>query len=177
MENAAGQKVRHECVVHKANVPLASGESIGKYSNALSSAGNTYIKKQLNLNSLAKPAYAGVYMIEAYSDKCVFDVYKYAGTDAPGDYKYYAVNYTRKANGDFEFKDLTEVERVVSFQAKPQMSLTSKAKAKKDEDDDLEEEMEEEELAKKPAKSTKKATEFMPGWNVKKSENIWAGLV
>lgn len=171
MEKAGSQAaVRHECIVHKANVPLAAGESLSKYSNALSSAGNTYLKKQLNLNSLAKPAYAGVYMIEAYSDKCVFDVYKYAGTDAPGDYKYYAVNYTRKANGDFEFKDLTEVERVVSFQAKPSLSIT---KAKKKAEDEMEGEMEGAELAKKPTKTKK---EFAPGWSVKKSENVWAGL-
>lgn len=176
MENVAGQTVRYECVVHKANVPLASGESLSKYMSTLSGAGSTYIKKQLNLNSLAKPAYAGAYMLEAYSDKCVFDVYKYGGPDTSGDYRYYAVNYTRKANGDFEFKDLTEVERVTTYQAKPSMSIT-KAKAKKDEDEDLEEELEEEELAKKPAKSTKKAAEFMPGWTVKKTHVSWAGLV
>ncbi len=174
MGNVVGQTVRYECVVHKANVPLASGESLSKYMSGLGSAGGTYIKKQLNLNSLAKPSYAGAYMLEAYSDKCVFDVYKYGGPDTPGDYRYYAVNYTRKANGDFEFKDLTEVERVTTYQAKPSMSIT-KAKAKKD---DLEEELDEE-LAKKPAKSTKKAAEFMPGWVVATAKNAvsWDGIL
>ena len=179
MEKAEGQVVRYECIVHKANVPLATGESLNKYTNALSAAGGAYVKKQLNLNSLAKPAYAGTYMLEAYADKCVFDVYKYSGTDAPGEYKYYALSYTRKANGDFEFKDLTEVERVVSFQAKPSMSI-AKAKSKKDMEEELEEaeeEAEEEgeeeaELAKKPTKK-----QFAPGWNVKKAVNIWDGLI
>ncbi len=156
MEKAEGQVVRHECIVHKANVPLASGESLGKYSQALSSAGSQYIKKQLNLNSLAKPAYAGAYMIEAYSDKCIFDVYKYGGApDAPSEYKYYALKYTRKSNGDFEFKDLAEVERVISFQAKPSLSITKAADAPE----------------APPAKK-----ELAPGW-VEKSANIWSGLI
>ena len=172
MENAESQMVRYECVVHKANVPLASGESLGKYTNQLSGDGRTYIMKQLNLNSLAKPASAGAYMIEAFADKAIFDVYKYGGGDgSPSEYKYYALNYTRKADGKFEFKDLTEVERVISFQAKPSMALTSKA-AKKAEDDD-EDEMEEE-LSKKPKKTKK---QFAPGWTVLKTHVSWNGLI
>ncbi len=173
MGSLVGQTVRYECVVHKANVPLASGESLSKYMSGLGTAGGTYIKKQLNLNSLAKPAYAGAYMLEAYSDKCVFDVYKYGGPDTPGDYRYYAVNYTRKANGDFEFKDLTEVERVTSYQAKPSLSITKGAKAKKEDDE------EEEEMAKSPKSTTKKAAEFMPGWVVATAKNAvsWDGIL
>jgi hypothetical protein len=155
MEKAEGQVVRHECVVHKANVPLAAGESLNKYTNSLSSEGSAYIKKQLNLNTLAKPMSAGAYMIEAYSDKCIFDVYKYGG-DAPSEYKYYAVKYTRKSDGKFEFKDLSEVERVISFQSKPTMSIS---KSKEGEE---------------PAKTAK---EFAPGWTVKKSESIWSGVL
>lgn len=168
MEEAESQMVRYECVVHKANVPLAAGESIGKYTNELSAAGRQYVMKQLNLNSLAKPNSAGAYMLEAYSDKCIFDVYKYSG-DGPSEYKYYALKYTRKSDGKFEFKDLAEVERVISFQAKPGLSIT---KAKKAEDD--EDEMDEAELSKKPKKTQKT---FAPGWVVKKAHVDWAGVI
>jgi hypothetical protein len=128
--------------------------------------------KQLNLNSLAKPASAGAYLIEAYSDKCIFDVYKYGGDGGSSEYKYYAFTYTRKADGKFEFKDLAEVERVISFQAKSGLSVT---KAKKDLGD-MEEEAEEEaeELSKKPKKTKK---QFAPGWDVKKSHVSWDGVL
>ncbi len=166
-----GQRVRHECVVHKANVPLASGESLNAYTQKLSSDGRAYVMKQLNLNSLAKPASAGAYLIEAYSDKCIFDVYKYGGDGGSSEYKYYAFSYTRKADGKFEFKDLAEVERVISFQAKSGLSVT---KAKKDWDEMEEAEEEAEELSKKPKKTKK---QFAPGWDVKKSHVSWDGVL
>jgi hypothetical protein len=183
MEEAKSQVVRHECIVHKANVPLAAGESLQKYSQQLSTDGGLYIKQKLGLNSLAKPSYASAYMIEAYSDKCIFDVYK-GGDGQPSEYKYYALEYSRKNDGKFEFKNLTEVERVTTYQAKQSLALataTNKAKAKKgDPEDDLEDaeedDEEEETMAKKPAKSSTKKT-FSPGWEVKKSANIWGGLI
>lgn len=187
MEEAKSQVVRHECIVHKANVPLAAGESLQKYSNQLSQEGGMYLKQKLGLNSLAKPQYASTYMIEAYSDKCIFDVYK-GGDGQPSEYKYYALEYTRKADGKFDFKNLTEVERVTTYQAKPSLTLataTNKAKTKKIdpesdpedlEDDDTEDE-EEETMSKKPAKAKATKKQFAPGWNVKKSFNdIWGGL-
>jgi hypothetical protein len=165
-----GQRVRHECVVHKANVPLASGESLNAYTQKLSSDGRAYVMKQLNLTSLAKPAHASAYLVEAYSDKCIFDVYKYGG-EGSSEYKYYAFSYTRKSDGKFEFKDLAEVERVISFQAKPPMSVT---KAKKELGDEMEEEEEAEEMSKKPKKTKKK---FAPGWDVKKTHVSWDGVL
>lgn len=166
-----GQRVRHECVVHKANVPLAAGESLNAYTQKLSSDGRAYVMKQLNLNSLAKPASAGAYLIEAYSDKCIFDVYKYGGDGGSSEYKYYAFSYTRKADGKFEFKDLAEVERVISFQAKSGLSVT---KSKKDMDEMEEAEEEAEELSKKPKKTKK---QFAPGWDVKKAHVSWDGVL
>ncbi len=160
--------VKYECVVHKANVPLASNESLRTYTERLNKGARDYVTKQLNLGT----GKCSGYMLEVYADKAVFDVYKYAamGSSEPGEYKYYGVQYARKANGDFEFKNLTEVERVTSYQAKPSLAIT---KAKKKAEDDDEEDEEEAELSAKP-KSTKKA--YSEHWTVK-NESLWSGLV
>ncbi len=174
-----GQPMRYECIVHKANVPLAKGESLGSYTNALSQDSRAYIMKQLNLNSLSKTAPGvngagvGCYMIEAYGDKAVFNVYKYGGNEASTD-KFYAIKYTRKSDGKFDFSDLSEVQRVVSFQPKSTLEVTKGKKAAPPEDG--EEEDDEELSAKKPKKKTTK--EFAPGWeSANKAGDVWDGIL
>lgn len=164
-----GKPVRHDVVVHKANVPLAKGESLGQYTQRLNGDARKYVQKQLNLSDKG----TSVYMLEVFADKAIMDVYQYK-EGSPSTYKFYGIDYARKANGDFEFKELTEVERVTSYEPKASLSITKGKKAKKDwEDGDDEEEMDEE-LSKKPSKTKK---QLAPGWTVKKSENIWSGLV
>lgn len=169
-----GKPVRYDVVVHKANVPLAKGESLGQYTNRLNGDARKYVQKQLNLSDKG----TSVYTLEVFSDKAIVDVYQYK-EGGPSTYKFYGIDYTRKANGDFEFKELTEVERVTSYEPKASLSITKGKKAKKGEDGDEdgeEEEEEAEELAKKPTKTKK---EHAPGWAVATTKNTvdWAGVL
>jgi hypothetical protein len=160
------RSVSYECVVHKANLVLGKGESLGAYTSKLREAANAHIAKSLNLT----PKNCSSYMVEAFADAAIFDVSKRPMVEGnPWTYALYAVKYTRKADGTFEFNDTTEVERVVSYQAKGPMSVT---KAKKCDDGD--EEFEDEELAKKPAKTKK---EFAPGWVAAEKSVNWSGLL
>jgi hypothetical protein len=102
-------------------------------------------------------------MIETFADSAVFDVTKRPLVDGGQySYAYYALKYTRKDDGTFEFSDTTEVERVTSFQPKSTMSITKAKKKKADEDD----EDDEEGLSK----------DAPPGW-VTTSKSIWSGVV
>lgn len=114
-------------IVHKASVSLNSGETIHEYIRKVSQKGREHCKKKLNLEE--KKSY--VYMEEAYGDSAVFSVEKY--TDAStGGAKYYDVSYKRDGE-DFEFGELTEVEKVTSF--KPVKEKISVAKIKLDKED------------------------------------------
>jgi len=168
--------VTYEVIVHKANLALAKGESISQFTQKLLEAANKAIALKLNLTAKN----CSVYMIETFADSAVFDVTKRPAIEGgPYSYAYYALKYTRKDDGSFEFSDATEVERVTSFQPKAQMSVTKassqKAGAKKDllgDEDDMEDE-EDEELSKKP-KSTKK--DAPPGWTYT-TKSLWGGVL
>lgn len=173
------QRITYEVVVHKANLPLAKGESVSQFTSRLREAAAKQIAMKLNLT----PQNCSVYMVETFADSAIFDVSKRpAVTGDAWSYAYYAAKYTRKVDGSFEFGETTEVERVTSYQPKPKMDVTTATnKAKKDmleddeeEEDDLEDE-ETEELAKKPKKSDAKK-EAPPGWAYT-TKNLWNGLL
>jgi hypothetical protein len=103
--------VRMDVVVHK-DFPLFKGETVREATRKLSDSGREFVMRKLNLTQKT----AGSYMVEAFSSACVFEVYR-RDVDAP--YKYYAVSFKRSKEGDFEFGTTMEVERVTSFQPKP----------------------------------------------------------
>lgn len=164
--------VTYEAIVHKANIPLLKGESVSQFMSKLQAAAREHIMKKLNMT--AKTGY--VYCFETFADATIADVSKRGPTDSdPWTYGYYALPYTRKTAGEFDFGDLVEVERVTSFQPKQPIPLT-KGKSKKDmEDLEEEEEEEEEELSKKPKKTAAKK-DAPPGWAYTQ-KSIWAGVV
>jgi len=165
--------VTYEVIVHKANLALAKGESVNQFTQKLREAASKAIALKLNLTA----ANCSVYMIETFADSAVFDVTKRPLKEGgQWAYAYYALKYSRKADGSFEFSDTTEVERVTSFQPKATLEVTTLTnKAKKglldDDEDDLEDE-EDEELAKKP--KTKK--DAPPGWTYT-TKSLWGGLL
>lgn len=133
----------HDVIVHKASISLADGESIQQYTKRLREAGVKFIGMKLNLVKDSS-----VYPVEIFSKSLVFDVYQYGpNVDADKRARFFAAAYTRKANGDFEFSTLTEVERVTVYQPKSSVSIT---KALAD-------------------------GEAHPGWNVKKA--LFEGVV
>jgi len=113
-------KYTHDVVVHKANVPLARGESLRAYTAALSEAGRQHAMQKLNL--IAKSG--DVFMVEAYSDSAIFEVYKYGEEGQAGKFNFYATKYSRDKNGNFSFGDLLEVQRVTSFKPKTEFEVT-----------------------------------------------------
>lgn len=114
----------HNVVVHKADVPLRAGESLGAYTRALSGAGRDHVTKKLNLVTNK----AGVYMVEAFAKTAVYEVYKYGNDIKQADrIRFYAATFKRDDKGVFAFGDLTEVQRTVSFKPKPGLTVTKRA--------------------------------------------------
>jgi hypothetical protein len=112
----------HEVVVHKAGIPLAAGESLGQYMSLLNSAVKEHAKKKIG-GGQDKNLYP--YMIEAYADSCVIDLYTPSDSSgAGGGYKYYSIPYTRK-DGTFSFGAMTEVIPVKTFQPVTALPLAS----------------------------------------------------
>lgn len=103
----------HDVVVHKANIQLLAGESVRDFTRALSDAGRKHIQKAQNLPNKG----TDVFMLEAFSKTAVFEVFKFGPDVQPGDrMKFFAAQYVRKANGDFEFSGSSEVRRVTRFE-------------------------------------------------------------
>jgi len=119
------ETIKHDVAVHKADIALASGESIGQYMRRLSDAGREHVMKKLN----ATPKTAYVYMCEAYGDAAVFDVSIRKDDTSPGVYKFYAVKYTRKDDGKFEFAETKEVTPVTTFQPVDSLNVAKAAPA------------------------------------------------
>ena len=109
----------HNVVVHKANIPLLKGESLKDFTCALREAGRKHVMQKQNLPSKG----VDVYMVEAFSDHIVFDVYWY-GENAVKDkqMQFFAVPYKRGTDGKFEFGDTMEVRRVTTYE--PVSSVT-----------------------------------------------------
>jgi len=159
--------ITYDTIVHKANLALAKGESLSQFTQKLREAANKAIALKLNLTAKN----CSTYMVETFADSAIFDVTKRPLVDGgPYSYAYYAIKYSRKDDGSFEFSDATEVERVTSFQPKAPMSVTKAKKGLLDDEDDLEDE-EDEELSKKPMKK-----DAPPGWTYT-TKSLWGGLL
>jgi len=116
-------QIQHNVVVHKAAIQLKSGESLRDYTKALSDAGKAHVALKRNISGSKD---YDVYMVEAFSKAAIFEVYRFGPLPSPTTkrFQYYAVEYTRKDNGDFEFTGTTEVERVTRFEPKSATPVT-----------------------------------------------------
>jgi hypothetical protein len=113
-----------QLVAVQKDISLATGESVGAFTQKIRDAGTKYIKQKLNIG--AKDSYC--YPIEIFSKSIIFSVYQYntsSGEDSRS--RYYAVAYARNKDGTFEFSTLTEVEQVVGYQPKDSTAVTKAA--------------------------------------------------
>lgn len=148
----------HHVVIQK-DITLATGESLATYAQKVRDAGTKYVRQKLNLGTKSD---CSCYPIEIFSKSVIFDVYQYGPNVNESDRcRYYAVAYARKDDGSFEFSTLTEVERVVGYQAKGATAVT-KELLPSDGDG-----------ASKP---TKKALEDAPGWTPT-AKAFWSGVL
>jgi hypothetical protein len=105
------EKTTMDVIVHKA-INLRTGETLGQFTQELSTAGRAHVFKKLNMSEQN----GGSWMVEVFSKSVVFTAYK--RTDPPSKDKYFAFTFDRTEKGTFEFGDMVEVERVTSFKAK-----------------------------------------------------------
>jgi len=108
-------------VVVQKSIELRSGETLNDFTRALSAGGRAHVLKKLNI----APGGGGAWMVEVFKDSVVFAAFK---RDAEQD-KFFAFTHKRQANGDFEFGDLMEVERVTGFRTKQATTSVSKSAA------------------------------------------------
>src|SRR5690606_1194467 len=113
--------VKYEAIVHKANLALAPGESVGQYLAAVRTAAQDYVRSKLNLN-VEK---SSVFMVEVFSNSTVVETYEW-GQGAAKE-RFWALKYSRKNNGGFDFSDMKEVVKLISFSPKEQISITKSA--------------------------------------------------
>lgn len=124
----AAEKVTMDVVVHKANIPVRSGESLDKFISKLSEASRTHCEKKF---ALSREAGDYCWMIEAFSGSVIMSVDKRKMSR-----KMFAMSYSRDGqSGAFTFGDAIEVERKTSFApVKPTQALAqtqvSKAEVK-----------------------------------------------
>lgn len=110
-------------VIVRKSFPLAAGETLRDATKKLSDAGVKKLVTKLNLDVKK----TSVYMLDVFEGAAVFEVYK-SEPSKPGDYfRFYAMKYTRKNGGDFEFGDMVEVERVTRYEAKANAPITKSA--------------------------------------------------
>lgn len=98
-------------LVHKADIPLKNGESLGEYTREISREGEMYLMKKLKMNR-EKGDY--IYSTEIFSSKAIFSTWKRKDKEN----KYYSVDYSRKEDGNFDFKNVNEVELRQSYEIK-----------------------------------------------------------
>lgn len=103
--------VTMKVVVHKANVPMLKGETLRQFTQALSDSGQVYLRRKLNLLESD-----GAFMLETMADKAVFEVYQSKAVNGMPRCKYYALKFTRKSDGAFEFGESVEVRRITSYE-------------------------------------------------------------
>lgn len=140
-----------QTILVQKDIKLATGESLSTFSQKLREAGVSYMERKLNVVKGGADT-TSIYPIEIFSKSAIFNVYKYGPNVKSSEREaFYAVAYTRKEDGAFEFSTLTEVERVIGFQAKQSATPVSKAKKQAPEHQDA------------------------PGWHVKKA--FWANVL
>ena len=119
---------QHEVVVHKAKINLNNGESVRQYTMELSRSGADAIRKAVTLGPKDS-----VFMIEAFSDSAVFDVWK-DSAPAGKRHTFMKMSYTRDKEGKFSFGTPSEVVRVSTFKPKPGLNVTKNAEGESTED-------------------------------------------
>lgn len=120
--STGGGTIEHDVAVHKANLPMATGESVYDFTSALGEAARAYVYQQKRMDN-TKSDYA--YMCEVYPGTCILSYSIYGDKSAKPQYGYVSLAYTRDADTKaFKFSDMTEVERVTTYRAKSQMKIT-----------------------------------------------------
>jgi uncharacterized protein with LGFP repeats len=121
MERKMGKEtLTMDVIVHKANIALQNGESLHDFSNSLSNAAKGHALQQLNIVD----GKGGAWMVEAYSDRVVLEVWQEGKTPR---YMYQQMGYVRDKDGNFTFNNMIEVKRVTTF--KPTKDAISVTKA------------------------------------------------
>jgi hypothetical protein len=93
--------------VRKSEISLEAGESVHEFTKKLSDQAMGYVKDSLGMDD-----YPG-YVEEIFADYVVFYVY------GNGDSAYYAFTYKKnEQTDDFEFGEMIEVERRITFARK-----------------------------------------------------------
>lgn len=119
METTATKTVRYNVAVHK-NLPLAQGETLNQFSDALRSAACKHVIQSLNLDKTK----SGCYVVEIMSSTVVVEAWQ---QEASPSYKFYGMKFTRSKEGAFEISGLTEVERVTTYRQKVAATTITKA--------------------------------------------------
>lgn len=109
----------YQVAVHKAALPLAKGESVNEFTQALSEAGRTYVMGQMRMD----PAKDYCYSVTVYPETVVMACSIYSATKSR--YPYVSMSYTRDTETKvFTFSDLVEVEQVTTYRPKSTMKIT-----------------------------------------------------
>lgn len=100
----------YKVTVHKANVPLQKGESLGQFTNELRKQAKPFLVQKFNMDDKK----GAVYPLEVYATKAVFQVipdWDDVSKDAT-----VAFEYTRKDDGTFTFGEIQKVKAVMSYE-------------------------------------------------------------
>jgi hypothetical protein len=116
----AASAIQHDVIVHKA-ISLKKGETLSQFTEALSAAVRGKIMEALRI---AKDK-GSAYIMEVTEKAVIVQTYVY--NQSGSDYRTYMYKYERDTDGDFEFSDLTEVERVTSYRPKTTTSNVLKS--------------------------------------------------
>lgn len=96
-------------IVHKANLALRNGESIGTFTEALGNAAREAVHKSLKLSSDDSPDAKQrdyTYPAEVFAESVVMSVSRHGKISG---YGYYSMDYTRDADGQFKLGNPVEV--------------------------------------------------------------------
>lgn len=171
MSETAVETTVIDVIVHKANIPLRNGESIGQFTRELSDAGRKHVLQKLNIAGKE----GGAFMVEAFADKVIFATFK----DFKEPTKHHAFKFTRDRAGNFEFGSLTEVKRVTTFKPKdtfPIKKSVNKAGHKKTDDDAQEKGGGTAYSVPKPKNKKEDVKKFAGDW-VETSKSFWGSML
>lgn len=103
------EKITMDVIVHKANLPLMSGETLHEYTSKCGNGAKKFIKEQNGMGEKES-----VWLVDVYSDSVVVETTK----NNDDEYKclYYNIEYSRDKSGNFTYSNATEVKRVVRFE-------------------------------------------------------------
>lgn len=108
------KKLQHDVLVRK-DIKLATNESVHDFTQALSNDVRKFVRQKLNLDVTK----SDVYVMDVFSKSAVVEVFKFGpNIDSVDRRRFFAMAFTRKDTGTFEFSNTVEVERVTSFREK-----------------------------------------------------------